>query len=253
MGRMAMGIAIVLLLCGGAPTGADAQAAGAGPRDVREVFLALPFPAAAPSRPLLSRVAGLLATRELREAAWERAVAAGSGRAFLDARNAYLELCVLPDPAAECAAHLVMTYFVRADGERLVVAQVDDRGSIRTENHFWRLAGGRFTPVDGALLVPEVTYADFWDDQPLPRGVAPDFLRQLGAVRIDWPRSGTTAEARLETLDDGVKDPALAERLIDLDQRRRFESVALVWDRGRGVFTRGRRKPYEPDEDHHHH
>jgi hypothetical protein len=250
-------LAMVLLLCGIGPVGASAQAAttGAAPRDVREVFLALPVPAAAAGRPLLSRVAPLLTTRQLRAAAWERGLAAGPGRAFLDTRNGYLELCVLRPPATtDCVSSIVLTYFVRADGQRLVVMQVDDPSGMRTEDHFWTLAGSRFTPADGARLLPDLTYADFWGDQPLPRGMSPGFLRELGALTISWPREGTTAWAYVQPLDEGGTDQARAERLIELYERRRVSTLALVWDRRRGVFTKGRAMPYDPngEEDHDH-
>jgi hypothetical protein len=223
---------------------------------VREVFLALPVPAAAPARPLLSRVAGLLATREMRAAALERATTAGSGRAFVDARNGYLQLCVTRPGATDCVSNLVLTYFVRRNGERLVVMQVDDPSGFRTEDHFWTLAGGRFTPVDGARFLPTLTYADFWGDHPLPRGMSPGFLRELGALTVAWPREGTTAWAYVQPLDEGVTDKARAERLIELYEQRRVSTLALVWDRARGVFTRGQVMPFDPhgaggEHDHH--
>ena len=257
MRRTAMAISAVLLLWGGS-AGAQARAApaGAAPRDVREVFLALPVPPAAPSRPLLSRVAPLLATRELREAAWERALAEEPSRAFLDTRNGYLTLCVLRVPGADCVTNLVMTYFVRANGERLVVVQVDDPMRMRTEDHFWTLAGGRFTPADPARFLPDLTYADFWGDQPLPRGMTPRFFREMGALTVAWPREGTTAWAYVQPLTEGMaEDDARVERLIELYERRRVSTLALVWDRRRGVFTKGRAMPYDPngEEDHDHH
>jgi hypothetical protein len=253
MRRTAM--AMVLLLCGIA-TGAHAQRAPAGtaPRDIREVFLALPVPAAAPGRPLLSRAAPLLATRALRQAALARALAEKPSRAFLDTRNGYLTLCVMRAPGADCVTNLVMTYFVRANGERLVVVQVDDPMGMRAEDHFWTLAGGRFTPVDGARFLPDLTYADFWGDQPLPRGMSPRFLRELRALTIEWPREGTTAWAYVQPLDDDKMDKARADRLIQLYERRRVSTLALVWDRRRGVFTKGRAVAYDPnaEEEHDH-
>jgi hypothetical protein len=247
-------LAMVLLLCGIGPAGARAQAAPAAPRDVREVFLALPVPAAAPGRPLLSRVAPLLATRQLRQAAWDRAVADGPGRSFLDTRNGYLTLCVMRAPGADCVTNLVMTYFVKANGERLVVVQVDDPMKMRAEDHFWTLAGGRFTPVDGARFLPALAYANFWGDHPLPRGMSPGFLRELGALTIEWPREGTTAWAYVQPLDEGMEDGPRAERLRELYEQRRVSTLALVWDRRRGVFTKGRAMPYDPngEEEHDH-
>jgi len=248
-------LAMVLLLCSIGPAGARAQAAPAAPRDVREVFLALPVPAVSPGRPLLSRVAPLLATRALRQAAWERGLSAGPGRAFVDTRNGYLELCVLrPSTTTDCVSSVVLTYFVRGNGERLVVMQVGAPSAMRTEDHFWTLAGSRFTPVDGARLLPALTYADFWGDHPLPRGMSPGFLRELGALTISWPRQGTTAWAYVQPLDEGVTDQARAERLIELYEQRRVSTLALVWDRRRGVFTKGRAMPYDPngEEEHDH-
>ncbi|HEU4454766.1 MAG TPA: hypothetical protein VFR81_16980 [Longimicrobium sp.] len=253
--RAAMAISAVLLLWGGS-AGAQARAASAGaaPRDVREVFLALPVPPAAPSRPLLSRVAPLLATRELRGRALERALAADIGT--VDARNGFLELCVGDDRTAECHGTALLTYFVRAGGERLVVLQVSNPDGMRTEDYFWTLAGGRFTPADPARFLPDLTYADFWGDQPLPRGMTPRFFREMGALTVAWPREGTTAWAYVQPLTEGMaEDDARVERLIELYERRRVSTLALVWDRRRGVFTKGRAMPYDPngEEDHDHH
>ncbi len=255
MGRMAIAVSIVLLLCGNGPAGAQARGApGAAPRDIREVFLALPVPAAAPGRPLLSRVAPLLATRELRAAMLARGLAAGPGKAFVDARNGYLELCVAGPDAADCVSRMLLTYFVRSNGERLVVMQVEAPSAMRTEDHFWTLAGSRFTPVDGARLLPNLTYADFWGDHPLPRGESPSFLRETRALTISWPREGTTAWAYVQPLDEGMTDQARAERLIELYEQRRVSTLALVWDRRRGVFTKGEAMRYDPngEEEHDH-
>lgn len=249
-------LAILLLLCGFGSAEAQAPrpaaAPGANPRDIRETFLALPVPAAAPGRPILSRIAAPLATRALRERALERALAHRSSFATLDTRNGYLAMCVPAANEVDCLGTLTVTYFNRADGSRLVVMQVSDPHGMRAEDYFWRLAGGRFTPVEGRTLLPDLTWADYWGDQPLPRGLGPRFIREMGAVRITWPREGTVAVAVVEPLGD-IPGPR-AEELAEVYETRRFVSIDLAWDRQRGVFVKARRYPYEPgEEDHDHH
>jgi len=227
----------------------------ADPRDIREVFLAVPLPVvdwADDYFPLDSA----LATYARRRAVLDQALARGEPN-VLDARNGYLRLRLAADPLACDSLELVMTYFNREDGRRLVVMQTLSYpgGGQRSDDHFWTLApGGRFTPVHWTEVVPEITFRDFWGDRPLPENRSPTFFREMEATHVEWPRQGTTARLQLFTpwLVPG-EDEEGYDALVELFESRRFGEMELVWDRRRGVFTKGRKTPYEPEEEHHHH
>lgn len=249
-------IAVLFLLCGVAgrayaQTPRPPAAPGANPRDISEVFLALPVPAGSARGPVLASFGDRLATRALREQVLERA-RGPEGFSTLDPRNGYLDMCVQAPDYRACRGRLTLTYFNQRNGDRLVVMQAMDEHTLRTEDYFWRLSGGRFTPVDGRTLLPDLVWADFWGDQRLPGGLSPRFFRELGAMRLSWPQEGTDVHAVLDPLYSPEPDPRI-DQFNELFNRRRFSSVQLLWDRQRGVFTRGRGVPYDPEEEEHHH
>lgn len=245
------GLPAVLALAAAVAAAIPAAAQGAGPRDIREVFLAVPVPESGwvDEVFLLDR---RLATRAGRVAALESALAAGAPN-VLDARNGYLRLRLPSDyqddvPPAD-SVELVMTYFTQPGGRRLVVMQVgqmDERnGETRSDDYFWTLEGGRFTPRPTFEVLPEFTYRDFWGDAPVPEDFGEHFFYDWDALHVEWPRQGTTARLRLFTPAFASDlDPDWVARITELFESRRFGGMALHWDRARGVFTRGERTPY---------
>lgn len=248
---------VLLLSCGIGAAHAAAQGPstvpGAAAGDIREVFLALPVPPAGPSRPVLALVRARVATRALRESALQQALASRYEFSQIHPRDGYLDLCVPAPREADCLGRIVLTYFNQANGDRLVVMQVESAELYRTEDYFWRLAGGTFTPLQGPPLLPDLTWTDFWGSRPRPSGLSPRFFRDSGALRIRWPRQGTTALAVLYPLRDA--SDRRSEELDRLYEQRRFTAVELVWDRRRGVFTKGRSLIDDPEleEEHDHH
>ncbi|HEX8693081.1 MAG TPA: hypothetical protein VF746_11715 [Longimicrobium sp.] len=244
----------VLPLLGATAAGAAGQAPRtraeivAGPRDVREVFLALPLPAPRPGADPLAGVRARLGTFEQRNAEVERALR-GPSEAVVDTRNGYLRLFFPSDVDEAYGVDLVLTYFVQGNGDRLVVLHAEDfdesAGSTRGD-WFWTLSGGRFTPRQARDVLPAVTYADFWGDHPLPRGIGPRFFLDLGAYSIEWPREGTTATFHVFT---SALPEDREEELRELFTARKFTEMELVWDRRSGRFTKGAKVPYSGEEE----
>lgn len=253
-------LVIVVLAAAAGPAMGQAQRAGAqaGPRDIREVFLAVPFPEtdfiddAVP-------LENVLREPGRRRAVLEAALARGAPN-VLDLPNGYLRLRLPSDGPYGDSLDLVMTYFNQDGGRRLVVMQaghVDPRSgeSAGGIDHFWSLAGSTFTPVHWTEVMPEVTYQDFWGDHPLPEGHGDGFFLDWEALHVQWPRQGTTARLHLSTpgfLRDEESE-AFAEDLAELFESRRFGEMELLWDRRRGVFTKGRKTPYARDGGEHDH
>ena len=221
----------------------------AGPRDIREIFLAVPFPEADyvdDAIPLEST----LATYARSEAVLQAALARGEPN-VLDLRNGYLRLR-LPSEIEGDSLDLVMTYFNQDGRRRLVVMQAGDMDPRNGEptgiDYFWRLAGGRFTPVHWTDVLPRFGYRDFWGDHPFPGDAGEESVWDWHPTYIEWPRQGTTARLRVFTpgflLDD--EDTELEQSLLQVFESRRFTAMDLVWDRRRGVFTRGALTPYTP-------
>lgn len=248
-------IAVLLLLFGIGAGRADAQTARPAPGsragDIREVFLSLPVPAAAQRGPVLARFGDRIATRAQRERELERALGERISFSRLDPRNGYLEVCLHRADRAACEGFVTLTYFTRRNGDRLVAMQARDEHTMRTENYFWRLSSGRFSPVDPGTVLPDLTWTDYWGDLPRPAHLNPRFFREIGGVHLELPQEGTEVLAVLAPLGDlpGPRGQEMA-RLWD---QRRFTSVRLLWDRQRGVFTKGRGVPYDPEEEEHDH
>jgi hypothetical protein len=260
---------MVTALAAGAAGPAAAQAARteaqmrAGPRDIREAFLAVPFPEVDfidNQIPLDST----LATYARRRAVLNAALARG-GPNVLDLRNGYLKLRLPSEIPGDDSLELVMTYFNRDDGRRLVVMQAarldPDSGEPRWSiDHFWWLAGGSFTPVYWDDVLPALDYWEFWGDRPLPERYDRFFQffpTEVNPVHTEWPRQGTIARLRMFTphlrADGDDEYVAFMGPLAEFIETRRFGAIELRWDRRRGVFAKGAKTPYEPDEEHHHH
>ena len=234
----------MLMIAAAAP---DAPAQAAAPRDVRGIFLALPFPEPREGGRVLQAFDGRLSTRTGREAALR-------GPVDVDTRNGYMAVSLPGANGAPMPAEAVLTYFSRADGKRLVVLQLRDWSTEsewpRTEDHAWILSGATFTRVALDDLLPNLEYRDFWDGTR-PADLEKDFFMKMDAVYVEWPRQGTTAWFNIvePPVEHGeTPDPELAE----VFRHRARTAVGLVWDRERGRFDKGEYQAYAPDEHDHH-
>lgn len=227
----------------------DAAAQAAAPRDVREVFLALPFPGPREGGRVLQAFNGRLSTRAGREEALR-------GPVDVDTRNGYLALSLPGVNGAPMPVEAVLTYFNRADGRRLVVLQLRDWSTDGeewplSEDHAWLLSGATFTRTEIDDVLPHLEYGDFWDDAR-PADLEKNFFIKMDAVYIEWPREGTTAwlhlhEPPLEMSQAGDR------QLSEIFRRRARTAVQLVWDRQRGRFDKGEFIEYSADDEHDHH
>lgn len=236
-----------MFLVAGMARGADAQAAA--PRDVREIFLALPFPRQAEGGRVLQAFGGRLSTRAGREEALR-------GPVEVDTRNGYLALSLPGINGAEMPVEAVLTYFNRADGKRLVVLQLRDWSTSAgewplTEDHAWLLSGAAFTHADMDKLLPNLEYGDFWDDER-PADLERDFFMKMYAFHIEWPREGTTAWLHLYPPATEAGDP-LDPELTEVFNSRARTAVQLLWDRERGRFTKGEFVDFRAEDEHDHH
>lgn len=220
--RLMLATALVL----GAAEGAAAQAwANHAPRNVRDLFLALPVDDVDDAPQLRASIGDRLSTAARR--------AEALGRAEIDPVNYWLRISLPAPEGAAAPVEVVMASYARPTGRYLVVLQVNDRAAAgpRTVHYAWELEGGTFRRTDIRRYLPALSYADFWDG-PRPDGVAEDFFLDAGAFRLDLPRYGDTATLHLV--------PATASgEAARLFERRARSGVALLWNRRRGTFTRG--------------
>jgi hypothetical protein len=142
---------------------------------------------------------------------------------------------------------ILVTYFNMADGSWLVVLGFGDRntpdGQPYTEDYFFTLAGGNYTQERAARFLPPLGFfADCWGDQPLPRPAIRSEMKGSAGITVEWPSKGTTAREVCYTPDIDVD----AENLGAVYEKRQFDSVALVWDRQRGVFVKSEKTRHRP-------
>ncbi len=221
--RLMLATALVL----GAAEGAAAQAwANTAPRDVRDIFLALPVDDVDDSPQLRESLGERLSTRA-------RRVEALREGAEIDPVNYWMRLS-LPGLEGDAApVEVIMSSYRRPTGRYLVVLQVNDQpaAGARSVNYAWELEGSTFRRADIREYLPDLEYADFWEG-PRPAGVEKDFFLDLGAFHLQLPRYGERGEFHL------LPAPAAPE-LAGLFAQRTRAGVELLWDRRRGVFTKG--------------
>jgi hypothetical protein len=233
---------LAMALVAGAAEGAAAQAwANATPRDVRDIFLALPVDDVDDRPHIRESLGDRLSTRAGRVEALRQG-------AEIDPVNYWLRV---PLPALEGGAapvEVIMASLRRPTGRYLVVMQVNDRTAAgpRSVNYAWEMEGSTFRRTDIREYLPELEYADFWQG-PRPAGVAKDFFLDLGAFHLQLPRYGERAEFHLTAA------PA-APGVAELFGRQTRAGVELLWDRRRGTFVKGEYLgPVASGEGHGHH
>ncbi|HEX2076363.1 MAG TPA: hypothetical protein VHG08_01605 [Longimicrobium sp.] len=214
-------------LVAGAAEGAAAQAwANTAPRDVRDIFLALPVDDVDDRPQLRESVGDRLSTRAGRVEALREG-------AEIDPVNYWIRTSLPALDGDASPVEVILSSYRRPTGRYLVVLQVNDRTAAgpRSVNYAWEMEGSTFRRADIREYLPDLEYADFWEG-PRPRGVEKDFFLELGAFHLQLPRYGERAAFHL------VPAPAAPE-LAALFQRPARSGVELLWDRRRGVFVRG--------------
>lgn len=214
------------------------------PRDVREIFLTLPYPAHPEADSLAESYAEYLDTSEKRRRLLEHPfVKPGEYENALDLANGYLRLN-LNDNWGQYAT---VTYFTRADGDRLVVLQLGLENHVEydphTEDYFYSLAAdGRYREVPAASVLPPITFEDFWGPEPPPAADVRRMFADAHLYNIEWPRRGTVALVRsYPPFNTGERVAAGERKARTAYGARRYETLELVWDRQRGLFEKGRK------------
>ncbi|HZT58378.1 MAG TPA: hypothetical protein VFA21_07065 [Pyrinomonadaceae bacterium] len=256
-------ILLSLLVCcafatrAGSPSAAGAQAA-APSGDIREVFLSVPYPANVESGAAAGDYTlqdGDAFARHFKTADARRELLArtefGKHENVLDTQGGYVLAGFDEDgggtPEGDPQYFILVTYFNMADGSRLVVLEFGDRNTPDDypyrNDYFFTLSGGHYTQQPSAKFLPPMEFfADCWGDQPLPRPQLRQFMKGKNGITVEWPRKGTVAREVCYT------------PYIDTDElnatpvyeKRQFDSVALAWDRQRGLFVKGEKTRHKP-------
>lgn len=223
----------------------SARAVGATqapPRDVREIFLTLPFPAHPSPDSVAEYYAEFIDTLEKRRRLLEQPYTKpGEYENTLDLANGYLRLN-LNDNWGQYAT---VTYFTRADGTRLVVLQLGLENQVEydphTEDYFYTLtADGRYAEVAASDVLPPITFEDFWGERPLPPASVRQMFAEEHLYNIEWPRRGTTAVVRsYPPFNTSGKVSGEERKAKEAYGRRSYATMELVWDKQRGLFTKG--------------
>jgi hypothetical protein len=230
------------------PTAAGRSQAGtrAAQPDIRDVFLSLPF-----SKHDLEefQVARALSDPGQRKALLEKTDFT-SGDNVLDVPNGYLRMDIPirlegdgeGDPRLR---RIVVTYFSKANGDRLVVVQLGNLyeypDPILVDSYYLLAKGTYMRQEDSQHLPPITFFGDFWGNQPLPDKLVRTYQESLGDsafYNIEWPRKGivATAHSYVPYCDTDTKEQNRVDRIIG---RRQFEALQLIWDKDKGVFVKG--------------
>lgn len=241
-------ILVAAVACAAFVTTAPAQSSRteaemrAGPRDVREIFLTLPYPAHPEPDSIGEDYADYMDTFDKRLALLERPyVKPGEYENVIDTADGYLRLNLTNN----WGEYVTVAYFTRADGSRLVVLQLANENHVEydphTEDYFYTLgADGRYTEVEAADVLPPITFEDFWGEQQQPPAPVRRMFAEGHLYNIEWPRRGTVAVVRSYPPFNTYETVRAADRRAKATYgQRRFATMELVWDRGRGLFRKG--------------
>lgn len=247
-----------IIICGMvtlSPSEGAATQKTASPADIREMFLTIPYPTNI-ERGATAEKYGLqneeVFARHFKTESARRVLLAHTdftkGTSVLDVPGGYIKVGIDEQGSSgEDNVFLLITYFNKADGARLVVLQLGDYNSPDerpiTNNFFYMLDGGRYTQQPSAHFLPPLEFfADCWGNQPLPRPQLRKALSGGDAIDIEWPRKGTVAQAVCYTPYIDI-DELHAEAAYE---RRQFDGVALSWDKQHGVFIKGAQIKHRP-------
>jgi hypothetical protein len=169
------------------------------------------------------------------------------GKSALDIPNGYLRLETDIQNSAGYTSQIriVVTYFTKSDGNRLVVLQLGDLSDYPDPlfvDTFYTLANGKFTEQQASRYLPPISFfADFWGNQPLPDDKVRQYAKMKGDsgfYNIEWPRRGTVARAQscIPYSDTDTKEMNRVQRILD---NRQYKDLELIWDKDKGVFLKG--------------
>ncbi|HZS44529.1 MAG TPA: hypothetical protein VFC63_05460 [Blastocatellia bacterium] len=213
----------------------------ADPKDIREIFLTVPWPTG-----VADSLAGMTAQKAGDINQRKRllySMARAEGENVLDVANGYLKLNLGEGD------FVVTTYFQKANGDRLVVLQVGDSNVPDdlplTEDYFFTLSHGSYNAESSSNLLPAIKFDDFWGSQPLPKLSVKNMIAPDPCYRIEWPRKGTIAKATYiePYFDTEGKEELAAEKVAN---KRQFDEIDFVWDKQKGSFTKGQYKRHKP-------
>jgi hypothetical protein len=238
--------AVVACLPIPAAAGSTRTRTGAAQPDIRDIFLSLPF---AKDDLEEFQVAQALSDPGQRKALLEKTDFT-AGDNVLDVPNGYLRIDIPirlegdgeGDPRLR---RIVVTYFSKANGDRLVVVQLGNFYEYPDPvlvDSYYLLAKGTYTRQEDSQSLPPISFfGDFWGNQPLPDKLVRDYQKSLGDsafYNIEWPRKGivATAHSYVPYCDTDTKEQNRVDRILG---RRQFEALQLVWDKNNGVFVKG--------------
>src|SRR5215471_3521810 len=159
--------------------GATAEARTPAQQDIREIFLTVPVPVSD-----LTEFAKLLGSAAQRKALLEKTDFT-SDKNVLDIPNGYLRIETLfEDGEYKSEIRIVVTYFTRQDGGRLVVIQVTNLYNYPDPvvvDGFYLLADGKYTKQEPSQCLPVISFfGDFWGNQPLPAQYVRQYVKTAG-------------------------------------------------------------------------
>jgi hypothetical protein len=214
-------------------------------RILREIYLGVPLPGEETGGLLAEELAEQWTTRDHRLEAL--GIADADEQLVMDYANGYLSMPV--GGRSNHTLHIVLKYFDRADGDRLVVMQIIDddtpSGVVLSEDFAWTQSrDGRFTEHGIRDLLPEIEFADFWPNES-EDDVFPIDVVSRQDYHVLWPREGTTAVFRVvpPPYGDDETHPGRMETR-ELYKRRTHTAMELMWNAREGRFTQGALTPY---------
>ena len=214
----------------------------ASPRDIREIFLTLPFPAKPEKDSLAEYYAGFIDTYEKRLKILQKPFThyADYPNVF-DLSHAYLRLNLWD----ERGQYIFLTHFTKSNNERVVVLQLVSEYGVEkdphTEDYFYTLAAdGGYTQEPDERYLPPITFEDFWGNQTLPSFVARSKFSYFHLYNIVWPQNGTVATVRSYS-PYHTSEPITAEqrKIKAIYDRRSYLEMKLIWDKESGRFVKG--------------
>lgn len=231
MNRIIWLIGLVALLSG---ISFAAHSTASDPKNIREIFLTVPWPKGEKdsfAETMREKVGGPDHRQRLVDQ-----VTSGNDKSIIDLANGYLKIDLGE------GEYLVMTYFQKSDGNRLVVLQVADTNTpnlnAMTENYLFTLSGSSYKAETLSTYLPKFELIDFWGIAPLPRPALQKMLSD--PFYIEWPRKGTVATVIFDEPDFDVE----SKETIELEKsmkKRQFDRMELVWDKQGNIFKKGRK------------
>ena len=237
----------------------EAQSPATQP-DIREIFLTVPPPEGDLSAWQYVSVpdyfAELLSDVGRRKALLEKTDFT-SDKNILDIPNGYLRIETVfefrrDNEDYKSAIRIVVTYFTKRNGDRLVVIQMTDLYNYPDPviaHGFYLLVDGKYTKQKASQCLPAISFfGDFWGNQPLPARNVRVYVQEQGDAAfytVEWPRRGTVARAQsfVPYCDTDTKEQNRIDHTLG---KRQFKYLELIWDKDKGVFVKGAKTRTRP-------